>query len=79
MVAQTTTVGVDLYKKPKDLSTCESEGRGHGEGGGVYTTLPQSGTVQGYGRSKEVTTPVGVGVSTEEYDVVCSRKAARHL
>ena len=35
----TRPVGVDLLKKPKDLSGSESEDRGHGEGGGVYDTL----------------------------------------
>ena len=35
---------VDLRKKPKDLSTSESEECGHGKGGGVYTTLIRSDT-----------------------------------
>ena len=32
-------VGVEIHKKPKDLSVSESEECGHGEGGGVYVTL----------------------------------------
>ena len=100
-------MGVGLCTKPKDLSASESDECGHGEGGGVYATLCQSGTVQSYGRTKEGTRTGGVGlrkkpkdlsaseteergygegVSTEDvrenalwYDVVCSRKAARHL
>ena len=44
-------VGVDRHKKPKDLSTNESEERGHGEGVGVYTTLIQSDTLKSNGTS----------------------------
>ena len=33
-----TRLGVELRKKPKDLSASESDERGHGEGGGVYAT-----------------------------------------
>ena len=102
-------MGVELRKKPKDLSASEREECGHGKGVGVHATLLQSDTVQPYGRAKAGTRPVGVGlrkktkdlstshreerghgegVSTEivnesalctTYDVVCSRKAARHL
>ena len=35
----TRTVGVELRKKPKDLSGSESEESGYGEGGGVHTTV----------------------------------------
>ena len=86
-------MGVDLRKKTKDLSAHESDERGHGKDGGVYTTLSQSDTVQSNGLAKSGTRPVGdglrkkpKGVSTEDvrestlwYDVVCSRKVTRHL
>ena len=39
-------------KKPKDLSPCESEDRGYGEGGGVYDTLMESDVVQPSGRAE---------------------------
>ncbi len=55
----TRPVGVDLRKKPKDLSTSDREDRGHGKGVGVYATLLQSNTVQSYGRGKADTSPVG--------------------
>jgi hypothetical protein len=32
--------------KPKDLSACESEERGRGEGGGTYTTLMEADAVE---------------------------------
>ena len=35
----TSPLGVELRKKPKDLSASEREERGHGEGGDVYVTL----------------------------------------
>ena len=50
--------GLSCAKKPKDLSAHESDKRGHGKGGGVYTTLLQSDTVQSYGRTKTVTRTV---------------------
>ena len=37
--------GVDLCKKPKDLSASERQDRGHGKGVGVYVTLLQSHTL----------------------------------
>ena len=37
--------GVELSKKPKDLSTSEREDRGYGKGVGVHGTLLQSDTV----------------------------------
>ena len=40
-----TRPGGRTHRKPKDLSVCESEECGHGEGGGVYTTLMESDTV----------------------------------
>ena len=40
-------------KKPKDLSVCESEERGCGEGGGVYATLMESDVVDPSGRADE--------------------------
>ena len=52
-------MGVELSKKPKDLSASEREERGYGEG--VST--------ENVNESALCTT----------YDVVCSRKAARHL
>ena len=55
----TRPVGVELRKKPKDLSASEREERGHGEG--VST--------ENVNESALCTT----------YDVVCLRKAARHL
>ena len=58
------TVGVDLRKKPKDLSASESE-RGHGKVGGLYTTLLQSDTVKSYGRAKSGTrSESGQGILT---------------
>ena len=45
------------YKKPKDLSACESEESGRGEGGGVYDTLMESDTVEPSGRTEGVTRP----------------------
>ena len=42
--AGTRPVGVELRKKPKDLSASEREERGHGEGVCVYATLLQSDT-----------------------------------
>ena len=38
--AGTRPVGVELRKKPKDLSVSEREDRGHGEGGGVFYLFP---------------------------------------
>ena len=54
----TSPVGVDLHKKPKDLSPSEREERGYWEG-------LSTGDV----RESAVCTD----------DVICSRKAARHL
>ena len=45
-------MGVDLYKKPKDLSVSDRKDRGHGKGVGVYVTLMKSDTVHPYGRVK---------------------------
>jgi hypothetical protein len=45
------------WKKPKDLSVCESEERGCGEGGGVYVTLMESDTVESSGRTEGDTRP----------------------
>ncbi len=45
------------WKKPKDLSVCESEEGGCGEGGGVYVTLMESDTVESGGRAEEDTRP----------------------
>ena len=44
-IADTRPVGVELRKKPKDLSANKSEEFGHGEGEGVYGTLLQSDTL----------------------------------
>ena len=54
----TKPVGVDLRKKPKDLSESEREECGHGKGVGVYPTLLQSDTEQSFGRGKSYTKPL---------------------
>jgi hypothetical protein len=48
----TRPVGVEVHKKPKDLSASDIEERGYGKGVGVHATLLQSDTVQQYGRAK---------------------------
>ena len=48
-----TRPGGPTRKKPRDLSVCESENRGHGEGWGVYvTTLMESDTLQELGHTE---------------------------
>jgi hypothetical protein len=39
-------IKMTIFKKPKDLSACESEERGCGEGGGVYAVLVESDDVE---------------------------------
>ena len=67
--AGTRPVGVELRKKPKDLSTHESDERGHGEGGVVYATLMQSDTQKSYGRAKAGTRPVAVELRKKPKDL----------
>ena len=46
------TQGQVGHVKTKDLSVCESEERGCGEVGGVYTTLMESDAVEPSGRAE---------------------------
>ena len=61
-------------KKPKDLSGCESEEFGYGEGECVYVTLIQSDTVQPYGHGEGGTSPRRVGLSKKTKDLSTSER-----
>ena len=73
----TRPVGVELHKKPKDLSVSEREDRGHGEGGSVYGTLLQSDTIYPYGHAKSVTRPRGGGLRKKPKDLSTSERENR--
>jgi hypothetical protein len=75
--ADTRTVGVDLRKKPKDLSVSEREERGHGKGVGVYGTLLQSDTVHPYGRAESDTRSVGFELRKKPKDLSVSEREDR--
>jgi hypothetical protein len=64
-------------KKSKDLIESEGEKCGNGKGVGVYVTLFQSDTVQSYGLSNTVTSPVGVGLRKKLKDLIGSAREER--
>ena len=70
-------MGVELRKKPKDLSASESEERGLEEGVGVYASLLQSDAAQPYGRAKAGTRPVGVELRKKPKDLSASERKER--